>query len=154
MAKKIWRWVEGARISVDPQAACEEIEKEKPSSAEDLLALAQKKSSALHDAFEWDDRVAARKHRLEIARLILRSMSYEVRETPNGPVKLVRYYAAVQSQPEEERYVTYTRIMNDREMYDSMIAQLKRELRAFAERNARFRGEKALKEVFAAIEKL
>ncbi len=152
--KKRFFWTDGCRLSIDAQASGEELERLQPHSAEQVLSAACKRSSPLHRAFDWDDASAAHEHRLSTARLILRSLRYEVRLTPSGPMRVCRYFVGLNSQPKEERYVTFARIMSDKDLRAEMLDQLKRELKSFAERNADFRGERALKEVFRAIDKL
>lgn len=152
---KLFSWTDGARISIDPQAAGEEIERLKLESAEAVLAAAKPRSSPLHDAFNWDDRSAANQQRLSTARLILRSLRYEYRHVSNGPSpKPQRYFYVVKNNPADERYVTTAKIMNNEELYEQVAQQLKEELLAFARRNAEFRGHRALAPVFAEIERL
>ncbi len=152
---KIFTWTDGARISIDPQAAGEEIERLHLENAEAVLNAARPRSSPLHDAFDWNDASAAKEQRLSIARLLLRSLRYEYRHVSNGPPpKPQRYFYVVKKNPERERYVTTTKIMNDAELYEQVAQQLKEELLAFARRNAEFRGHKNLLPVFEAIERL
>jgi hypothetical protein len=56
--------------------------------AESVLKEARKKSSAIHNWFEWDDSVAATKHRLEQARLLVRSVVVNVERTGGEPVTI------------------------------------------------------------------
>ena len=53
--------------------------------AGDLVALARPASSPLHRMFEWNDREAARLHRLETARLIMRTL---IITSEHGPVRM------------------------------------------------------------------
>ena len=152
---KLFSWTDGARISIDPQAAGEEIERLRLESAEALLAAAKPRSSSLHDAFDWDDKSAAHQNRLSTARLLLRSLRYEYKHVSNDPPpKPQRYFYVVKKNPEQERYVTKAKIMSDEELYEQVAQQLKEELLAFARRNAEFRGHKVLASVFEEIERL
>ncbi len=54
--------------------------------ATDLVAAAQDRSSPLHRFFEWDNVKAAHRHRLEQARLMMRSIRVRVVETSSGKV--------------------------------------------------------------------
>jgi hypothetical protein len=47
------------------------IKEKKGLTAEEVLSQAQKKNSALHDFFTWDDSVAAEKYRLQQARILI-----------------------------------------------------------------------------------
>jgi hypothetical protein len=152
---KLFSWTDGARISIDPQAAGEEIERLNLESAEAVLAAAKARASPLHEAFNWDDKSEANKSRLVTARLLLRSLRYRYKHVPNGPPpEPQRYCYAVKNNPKQERYVTTAKIMSSEELYEQVAKQLKEELLAFARRNAEFRGHRALAPVFAEIERL
>ena len=56
-------------------------------SAEDVLDAAKKKKSPLHDFFEWDDTVAARKFRLTQARMMVRSVEIVVIDSRGKEVR-------------------------------------------------------------------
>ena len=133
--QKQFSWTDGARISIDPQAAGEEIERLKLESAEALLTAAKPRASPLHEAFDWDDETAAREHRLSTARLLLRSLRYEYRHVSNGPPpKPQRYFCVVKDNPKQERYVATTKIMNDEELFEQvalMAAALQYSWRGF-----------------------
>jgi hypothetical protein len=56
-------------------------------SAEDVLKDAKKKSSPLHDFFEWDDAKASRLYRLEQARMMVRSVEIVVIDSRGKEVR-------------------------------------------------------------------
>ena len=55
-----------------------QIQKTKPLVAEAVVEAAKDPNSALHSNFEWDDSVAAQKHRLQQARVLINAVSYRV----------------------------------------------------------------------------
>jgi len=150
--EKIYSWGSG-HISVDPNRAGPVLEGVigDGGAAEEVLQHAEKRSSPLHDAFEWDDAVAAHEHRLEVARLMLRSLRVTVRVTGCEPV-VSRVFVSIRSNPAESRYLPAAVVMRSEVLRDELRAQLKSELRRFASRNAEFRGDAEMAEVFAAID--
>ena len=80
---------------------------------EDLLNACQKKTHPLHDAFNWDDTEAARRYRIEQARMIIRCIvvipHYETREA-NEPV---RAYVSTEKNDQDRGYTTISIAMSD-----------------------------------------
>jgi len=83
----IYKFKAGSRVSgVKAQAVGEELQKlrDRDGRIETLVVLneAKKKRSPLHNAFEWDDSVAAHQHRLYQARHLIRSMEIIIEDRP------------------------------------------------------------------------
>ena len=99
----IVQWKERAQIKKDPILVYNELEalREKCGGAftpKDVVKRARKKSSVLHDLFEWDDSVAAEKFRLRQAGYIVRSLQVQkriVRKAGEPRVVVIRQYASL-----------------------------------------------------------
>lgn len=117
---------------------------------ESVVEAARSRRSPLHQNFEWDDTVAAREHRLNQARYLIRSVVVET-ETEEGPIDFRAYVSIAGDDAEEDepprRYMVIERAM--REHGEEVLEIALRELKAFRERYATL---KQLSEVFAAID--
>jgi hypothetical protein len=79
------------RYSVNPQVVGEIVEKLPSRTAEAFLVAAKKKSSPVHEQFEWDDSVAAHQHRLNQARTMINSLQVEVITTDRKPSNVMAF---------------------------------------------------------------
>lgn len=73
----VYQWKFGSRISADPQAAgemCKRLETEGRLTAKNLLEENRPEDAPLHNAFEWNDGIAAEKWREQQARHIIHSL--------------------------------------------------------------------------------
>lgn len=144
----IYQWRDGARVSIDPQEAGARLEflrdKHGGLSASILVADARRKASPLHDHFNWDDAAAAHEHRLERARLLLRSLV--VIGEPIAP-EAHRAYVALPGGG--EAYESITVAMSDPDTRAQILVRARRELAAWRERYAEL---KELAEIHAAID--
>lgn len=81
-SSKMYTWSEGSRINADAQVVGKELERLAKGAGGSLKAgyvveQAKDSSSILHSLFEWDDEVAARLHREDYARYLMRSIRIE-----------------------------------------------------------------------------
>ena len=76
---------------------------------EALVADARNKKSPLHDAFEWDDGIAAQHWRLEQARALIRAMTFVTRS--NDRVIVAPFY--VKNPDTRTGYTSVTRLATD-----------------------------------------
>ena len=75
----VYEWKSTAKyhIKADAQTAgavCEELEKKGGLTAEALVDVSRSEDAPLHNEFEWDNDVAAEKHRVSQARYIIRAL--------------------------------------------------------------------------------
>lgn len=121
----IYQWKPGTRIKADPEAVAKELEALGENITPPMVVSAAKqKRSVLHGCFTWDDSVAAHKHRLSEARMILRSIivSNEPEETEQ-PKQMVRAYENV-AVGEERAYVPIDTILQDETMRDELFGEV------------------------------
>lgn len=83
---RVYKWKAGTPFKADPNkvyAELEEIRKKSKLddiefiSAKDVLDRARNPKTELHKCFEWNDSIAAEKHRMGIAGLVLRALVYD-----------------------------------------------------------------------------
>lgn len=156
-AAKKYLWSKGSRLSGDPQLVGERIAQIIQThggkvEAADILKDAQKKSSPLHDYFEWDDAVAAHEYRLTQAREILRSIKVEITDAETQEIGEIRAFMVPDEQSRgEERLAGYRPIediMANPELRAMKIQEAWSQLEAW---KARYEGLSELAEVFRLI---
>lgn len=113
---------------------------------ESVLEKAKDKKSELHKCFDWDDKSAANKYRLQQARQIIQ-LIVTVPDKKEEPPKRV-----FQISTERNTYQPMTFFMKNEDEANALLNRAKEELRAFQVRYASLKGE--LEEVFEAIEKI
>lgn len=148
-------WVEGARVPKGLKAdtaygALEAVRLKsggilKPA---DVVDDARPVDAVLHPAFEWDDAVAAERHREDQARLLIRSVRVIIAERPDDGPR--RTYVHVETQ-DDSAYVTTARALSEPELRAQVISKAKADLASF---RARYRDLTELSEIFAAIDKV
>lgn len=152
MDRNRYSWRPGSRIKIDAQKAGAElslIEKETKTSLtpEAVLERAKTANSALHDHFEWDDGVAAEKHRLQQAGELIRSIVIDVSRS-NLSVKNIRAFVSV-DQDGERSYISTARAMSDADLRKQVVRQAWEDFQALRKRHA---GLSELARIFEAID--
>lgn len=103
-----WRTAGGLnKPNISAEEAAKELEIIKTKSGgilttEIVLEAAKNKNCKLHDLFDWDDSSAAKKWRMEQARVLLRSIHVEV--ISNGEQKDVRVYEVISKKENEGEF--------------------------------------------------
>lgn len=150
-----YRWANGARFKVDAKVAAAELEKVKVDGIvvpADVVDAARKKTSPLHNEFEWNDSVAAEEHRRETARLMLRCL---ISCNPRVSKQEVRHFSVVRSLPKTTQdksrnvYRSTADIMADPELRTQLLQNAFAELRAF---QRKYQGLLELALIYRAIE--
>lgn len=102
--------------------------------AEIVAAAAEDSSSSLHDAFEWDDDVAAHQYRLTQARKILRSLRVviEVEEAEEEEFELGRFI--IDAGPKEMPYVRADIVAGNAALHQEAIERATRALKGIRDR--------------------
>lgn len=86
-----------------------------------LVAEAADKEHPLHGDFPWDDKIAAHKHRLDIARRIISSVRVAY-ETETRTIKAVAYVRDPDAAP-NQGYRRLDKIINERDAAREVLAQ-------------------------------
>lgn len=154
MKKAVFKWKEGSKLSGDAQSVGEQLEEIRKAnggflSATDVVRMASKKRrSELGQIFEWDDTVAAAKHREDQARGILRWIVV-VGVDPQYD-KPVRAFVRI-IQDDESMYTSTQRAMSEPALREQILVRAKKEAKEWRER---YQDLKELASVFAAIDGL
>lgn len=153
MSRMRYGWRPGSHVRLDAQLAGEEMERVRKAhngrlEPEMLVRQARSKRSALHDHFEWDDAVAAEKHRLDQAGALIRSLTVDISKS-NLESKPIRAFVNVEVGG-DRHYVAIQTAMDSEELRHQVIQRAWRELKAWQERHAEL---VEFARVFAAIER-
>lgn len=148
----IYKWKPRVSIPVDPQVAGEELSRLTEANggvvqAADIVKAAKPKRSPLHPAFEWDDKEAAKAHRENQARHLLRSIVV-VHEEGDEEHEEVTVRAFVHSES-EAGYLTIYRVMKDDTLRGEILARAWKELEDWRNRYEKL---DSLARVFEAID--
>lgn len=134
----VYQWKPGSSIKVDPDVAGRVLERIRTVNngrltADHVLAEAQPKTSLLHDAFEWDDRKAGKKWRLEQASHMIRSI--EVIHVTPEQTKPIRAFVSV-LRDEDRSYTSTAHALSDPELRAQVVQQAWRDLEVWRQRHA------------------
>lgn len=149
--RMVYQWKEGAHFSLDPELVgrrLERLQRKHGITAAVVVRDAEKPTSPLHDAFEWDDTVAAHQYRLEQARAMIRMLVVADTGTDTAPY---RAYVVVREMKSGPTYMDTQVAFSDEEMRRQVLAEALKELRAF---ERKYRGLKELAQVFAEIDQV
>lgn len=118
-----------------------------------LLEASRDEESPLHPLFEWDDKVAAEKHRLDHARRLIRCVRF-ITEGRDGPVEIPRFHH-VKLRP-QAGYVPFERVVNDRNLATEVLRTGMQRLAVWRQQYAALSsvlGDGVFKEIDAVLEK-
>lgn len=118
-------------------------------SAENVVDAARKKSSPLHDFFEWNDGAAAELYRLEQARHLIR-VCVTIIPTPGGN-KTVRTYVSLRNDRGESGYRATVDVLSDADLREQMLREAMVELQGFQRKYGTL---SELAPVFAAMKRV
>ena len=143
----VYKWNPSYHAKADAQVAgavCEQLAAENRLTAQELVDVSEPKTAPLHDAFEWNNKIAGNEWRKEQARRMIRSLLI-VRED-REPVKM--YFNLETKEPE---YKSIKLILESEDDYRKMLSNALGELRAFQLKYAKLR---ELEPLFSMIETL
>ena len=136
MPGMVYKWRSGTRLPVDAQAAGDTIEALRVRAGGQLspaqvVDAARSEGSPLHPAFEWDDTVAAARHREDHARHLIGALVVVV--SPAGAEREMRAFVSV-TQDHGTGYTALQTAMSDSELRQQVVARAWRELLQWRER--------------------
>lgn len=134
-----YRWKPGSHGSLPAQTVGDELERIRTRhngrlESEMVVDAAREKDAPLHDAFEWNDFVAADKYRLEQAKYLIRSIEIVIERPEAEPVP-VRAFVSVQ-RDEDRSYTSVGHALSDPDLRQQVLGQAWRELEAWRHRHA------------------
>lgn len=117
-----------------------------------VLKSAKRKNSRLHPCFEWDDKKAAHKFRLDQATQLMRSVVVEIESDDPKDHGMVQVRAFPNIEGDDGSYYTTTaRVLSSPEMTDQLDIQILRELTYLRNKHKAF---KQFQKVWKAIDQL
>lgn len=138
---------------VDAQTAGEHLaaleQQHKSLTPEIVLDDARPSNAVLHSCFEWDDHVAAEKHRIWQARYIISNIVVVKKESDTP--KTVRAFISIAPLPNKGEFVSIGRAISDERYREQILQNAITELRAFKKK---YTDLKELSAVFDAIDTL
>lgn len=138
---------EGFFKDVDPQTVAEEIiEIGDSATPKEILEKAKDEGTELHKCFEWDDAVAAEKHRLQQARQIVSFLVIREESVPEDRPEIRMFYRVDNSHT--GGYKQTRMIIQQEDEYKKLLEQAWRELKVFKTKYACI---KELQEIFELI---
>jgi hypothetical protein len=151
----VYRWREGYRASVPAQVAGErlaELAEANGGAVTPAIVVedARPAGSPLHDGFEWDDAIAAERHREDQARRMLRNC-WPVHIDADGVERPTLGYVHVDLPGGEPVYVTTARAVSEADLYEQVRAEAMAAVQAL---RRRYEHIAELEDVFRAIDRL
>lgn len=146
-----YQWRGQNRLPVKAQAAGEEIEHLRkrangPLQPAAVVDAARDEKAVLHPCFEWDDSLAAERHREDQARYLIGALVVKV--APKGVEREARAFVNV-VQEDQQGYTALHVALSDAELRKQVLARAWAELKTWQER---YRTYSELAEVHAAID--
>jgi len=157
----IFRPVHGSRLSQSQAdkyggriAKLQEKSSDKAITPEEVLEDAKKKSSPLHDFFDWDDMSAASAYRIDQARYLLRSIEIVIVQEDSSEVEVRAFHnvTIVPVKDKEEKkqvYVGVERAMKEEKLRKQVVDRALRELAVWEKK---YKVYSELDAIFFAIE--
>lgn len=113
----------------------------------DVLEAARPKSSPIHKYFDWDDKTAAEKYRLEQARRLVRAITIVVEDVQTraftSPIKV-----SVDNGKFTKGFFRVDKAIGNPDIWDQVLTRALEELESF---ELKYRNLKELKPVFSAL---
>lgn len=152
----VYQWKDGSRLTrLDAQVIGERIEGIRSLhgsvTASAVVADARAANSPLHPAFEWNNKVAAERYRLEQARHLLRHITVTFAPTDGSTERTIRAFVTVPDASEDgaDVYQSTEVAMSDPDMRRHVVERARRELDSW---KRRYRDISELADIFAALE--
>lgn len=126
----VYRWAVEGLYDIDAETAAKELERIRERRG-GLRAAAVVEESAdpsapLHGCFEWDDAVAAQRHREAQAAAIIRAIVVDIEAPKSSEPVTVRAFVR-----EDSGYAPLREVCASVDRYDLMLSQARREMEAF-----------------------
>lgn len=135
----IYQWKQGSMPKVDAQVAGEELERLRTWNngrldAESVVEASRDPGAPLHSAFEWDDKRAAEKHRVEEAKYLIRSVEIVVDQNADEPTPIRAFVSVMRD--EDRSYTSTVHALADPDLRVQVVGAAFKELEAWRKRHA------------------
>jgi hypothetical protein len=128
-----------------------EIQKDKGLTAETILDEAKKKSSPLHNFFDWDNTTAGEKWRLQQARILINEIKVIVNSKERYAFENVRITVCDQPEETTREYKPIMEILSKEEYRTQVIKQALENITYWKEKYSEYN---ELKPIFVSINKV
>ena len=133
----VYKWKPKSMVKADANLAgkmCEQLERTVGLTPETLLDANRAENAPLHNAFEWNDSIAAEKYRLNQSGHIIRNLEVEI-EVPQTHkcAEPVRAFFKLES---SESYESTTAIIKSISKHDELMQQARKELESYLKKYA------------------
>lgn len=121
---------------------------------EEIVEKARNENTELHKCFEWHDRVAAEKYRIQQAQSIVRNIAHTVEyRDASGDEKTVTVRAILCTNQRDNKYETIQRCIENPDSFARLKATMLRDLEQFKRRYEKYSAIRAeFAELFEIIE--
>lgn len=149
------KWKKGSRGKGSAKKCYLELEKIRKRDGVLIPAAVVKKAKAktnpMHKEFTWDDNAAAEQHRLNQARLLMRTIEVIYEEAPMVPTRVYELITqpATKDKPARKAYQTVTEILADPIARDELLSRAIRDALAYRKR---YNGLSELAKVFHVMD--
>ena len=146
----IYKFKSGTRLKVSAQAAgelCAELEAQGKLTPHEVVEASRPEDAPLHDAFEWNDAIAAERYRETQAGYIIRSVEVVV----EGTGKPTRAFVSLTVTENEREYREISHVLSIKSDRERLLLEARRELAVF---KRKYEVLEELADVFAAIDRL
>jgi hypothetical protein len=156
MAKQRYEWRTMHFKAVNAQEAGEEIERISELhggelQARDVVSESRDAGAILHPLFEWDDSIAAEKHRENQARSIIGNIVVVSTDKSNKQKPVRAFVHVTQKNDQAKKYVHIETALATPDYMDSLLAQAYKEMEAF---RLKYESLEQLSDVFDAMKKI
>lgn len=124
----------------------ETINKSGELNRENILEYAKNnKESEIYKCFEWDDKIAGEKYRLNQATMILNSISIVIKK--EQPPKPIRAFVNVRNSDDNKIYKSIIEVLENDEEYEQLLRKAEREFKNYKEKYSEIIRLKDLKNI-------
>ncbi len=149
----VYKWSIGLYSKVDANVAGKEIERIEKENGEvtnqAVVDAARPKESVLHGLFEWNDKIAGEKWRLQQARCMLAALVVDQSDDGYDKRAFVNVTPAPENPSNPPRFINYKDAMRDEDMRETLLKNAIHELEILKDK---YETLTELQEVFTAIE--
>lgn len=107
------------------------IEEREELTREAVVEYAKDKNSELYKCFEWDDKIAGEKYRLEQATKVLTSIAIVLDEEPK---KVTRMYVSIRNDNEKREYKNIISVLENDDDYKQLLSKAKKDFISYKEK--------------------
>lgn len=139
---------------VKAQVAGEEIARLEEASGgslmpETIVKSAKKKSSPIHNCFEWDDTKAAEVYRRRQASEMMRKIVVVYED--NGKEETIRAFVSIADE-DNKSYASTARVLSDDDLLENVRQQIIVDLKALKKKWKQFKDDDGLAAIWAAVD--